>query len=122
MGEGEYASNRGSRSKGGRNYTEAEILADHSIWDLSDSDEGESRSELGSKSRTDSRMTGKASAAGKSDGRKTKKAAPASKWTKAYDQKERNKNWYDDPDEVRREEVEMARFLIEQAPSVEGQT
>ena len=58
MGEGEHASNRGGSSR--RKYTEAEILADHSIWNISDDSDDDkappSRPET--KSRTGTRMSG----------------------------------------------------------------
>lgn len=103
MGDGEVGSARGSRRAKSK-YTEAEILADHSIWGISDESDEENNSEPGS------RHSGKRSAGNKQKEQKNQE----------YNQRERNKNWYDDPDEVRREEVEMARFLIEQAPTIDG--
>lgn len=125
MGEGEESLAGSKQSK--RKFTEAEILADESLWQVSDEsdydeeDEPDIEVEENSQSGDEEALDRVGSAGSKERSerpKKEKKLTRKDMHARVYNRKQRNPNWYDDNNTLRDEETEMARFLIEKAPAI----
>lgn len=117
----------GQESKGSKikKYTEAEILADDDLWQVTDSDEEVTKSYAnGTTIKTGELQKSKTFTEPNHDKESQDSQAvikaKQGKHDKKYNLKNRNPNWYDDNQTLRDEEAMMARFLIEKAPSLKG--
>ena len=114
----------GQESKGSKikKYTEAEILADDDLWEVTDSDEEATKSYSNNKAGElqKSKTFTEPNHDKESQDSQAQIKAKSGKHDKKYNLKHRNPNWYDDNQMLRDEENMMARFLVEKAPSLKG--